>query len=570
MKYTLSILTVFIGLTLYSQKLDVKETWVSGYARSVLYNDDYTNESETDTTTAAKLMSGHTLVDLAVNVKPNDKVFIQGMVRIRNDHGGFWGSGTTFDVRNLYLRGLIGKGFRYSVGDINYKLTPYTMFNTEEEMSHHDIDAFRLMRDLTRFDLFYNDDNSWRQQGATGEFGLTFKKGIEELDFTGFTSRLNWTANNGLLERLHSGANIQLKQSKYLDLHLTYVDAFDIPGTSASTTEYNNPVLTGGIGLHYRVDDWNLDLASELGNSTETLIIGDDESTREDYFADIDITVTQREKNLKVGLGYQEVGPDFRSIGAQTKRVDFNSANLAFQRYGNMQDLRPIGMLDLIRDASLYNTELSPGLMPYNPSYGNAQPYGAATPNRRNMSLSVDWQDSEEMVNISAQGIMGEEVIGEGTSALRSFNTYDILAVAHLDRLIGLDRNLTLTIGYWGESTNRDGTESYEEVALDNSTLTAGLNFEFVEDFEFIAGYRKLVSQGNEFSTRANIVGDIITFTPMDIDFEEDLFAVGARYNFSENSIINFQWTGYNFVDAQKMQQDYSLSNVSLIYRMIF
>jgi len=568
MRSIYSIIFILMVIGTYGQKLPVKETWMSGYARSVLYNDDY--ENDTDTTTASKLMSGHTLLDLAVNIKPSDKIFIQGMVRIRNDHGGFWGSGVTFDVRNLYLRGIVGNAFRYQVGDINYKLTPYTLFNSEEEVTRHEVDAFQLMREMTRYDLFFNDDNSWRQQGATGEFGLEFKEGIEELDFTGFASRLNWSANNGLLERLQTGANVKVKQSKYLDLHLTYIDAFDIPGTSDSQIEYANPVLTGGIGLHHMVNGWNLDLYSEFGNSKEDITLVDDRSIRKDYFTDIDLTVSQKDKNLRVDLGYQEVGPDFRSIGAQTKRINFNSAALAFQRYGNDQMLRPLGMLDFMRDASIYNTELQVGLMSYDPAYGNAQPYGVATPNRRNMSLAVNWQDSEEMVAVDAEGIMGSEVIGEGTEALRSFNTFDVLVAAHLNSLIGLDRDLTLTLGYWSESTNRDGKESYEDIALDVSTLTAGLNFEFVKDFELIAGYRKLISKGNEFSTRLNNTGDIVTFIPMDIDYEQDLIAIGTRYNFSDDSVLNFQWTGYSYVDGQSLNQDYSLSNISLIYRMKF
>jgi hypothetical protein len=227
-------------------------------------------------------------------------------------------------------------------------------------------------------------------------------------------------------------------------------------------------------------------------------------------------------------------------------------------------------MLDFIRDASVFNTELNVGLMAYNPAYGNAQPYGTATPNRRNISLSVNWQDPGQTVDVDVEAIMGGEVIGEGTNELRSFNTVDLLVEAHLNKLVDFNRDLTLTLGYWSESTNRDGTESYEEIALDISMITASLNFEFVKDFEFIAGYRKLMSTGNEFSTRLNNTGDIVTFTPIDIELEQDLLALGARYNFSDNSVLNFQWTGFSYVDDQDIDQDYSLSNISLIYRMKF
>ena len=81
------------------------------------------------------------------------------------------------------------------------------------------------------------------------------------------------------------------------------------------------------------------------------------------------------------------------------------------------------------------------------------------------------------MVNVLAEAIMGSEVIGEGTSTLRSFNTIDVLATTHLDKIIGIDRDFEISIGYWAESTNRDGAESYEDIALDVNTFTAGLNF---------------------------------------------------------------------------------------------
>ncbi|NNC83569.1 MAG: hypothetical protein HKN79_08325 [Flavobacteriales bacterium] len=570
MRYTHTIaICLLLSSSVWGQKLDVKETWLSGYARSILYSDAYENDVEEDTVSATREMSGHTLLDLAANIKPNDKIFIQGMVRIRNDHGGFWGSGVTFDIRNLYLRGVVGNAFRYQVGDINYKLTPYTLYNSDEETSMNEVTSFALLRELNRYDLFYDDQNTWRQQGVTGEFGLRFKKVIEEMDFTLFTSRLNWAANGGL-ERLQGGGNVQLKYNKHLDLHLTYIDAFDIPGTNDLTAIYSNPVLTSGVGIHYDTESWNLDLASEFGQSRENLAIGEEVVEREDYFYDAKVMAEQSEGDLAFSLGVQEVGPGFRSIGAQTKRIDFDRYPRYLQRYGNEQMLRSIDLLDIIRDASIYNTQITPGLMSYDPRFGNVSPYGRATPNRRMMDIEAAWSPDEGPVELNLTSRMGQEIQGQGTPEARNFMIFNTSAALHLDRLLAIDRSIRLDAAYWYENTSRSGRESYEDIDLSNASMSIGLVAEFVQDFEFIAGYRNMNSEGNEFLLVTDEVGRIITFDPRDYDSQQQLYAVGLRYNFSENSLLNFQYTQFNLDDRTDVDEDYSISDFSIIYRMLF
>lgn len=570
MKHLFAIILTLSGLSFYAQKLDVKETWVSGRARSIMYTDIYENETQEDTVTSSRLNSGHTLLDLALNVRPSDRMFIHGMIRFRNDHGGFWGSGVTFDARYLYLRGLIGKGFRYQVGDIQYKLTPYTMFNTDEETSRHEPTVFGWMREMNQYDLFFDQENTWRQQGVTGDFTLEFKEFAKELDVTLFTTRLNSSAENGLLDRLQAGGSAYLKQSDLLDFRLTYINAFDILGTSGSTNTYNNPVVTGGFGLHTDAGDWRIDLNTEFGRSEERRTIGEEDNSMEDYFQDVAVLLTNDDNKLSVSLGYQEVGPDFRSIGAQTKRIAFQSAPLAFQRYGNDQNLRPLGMLDILRDASIYNVELRTQLMPYDPTYGNAQPYGRATPNRRNILIGLEWTSSDKLLDVEADGIIGQEVIGTGTAELRSFNTASAAVTGNFHEALDWEKGVSLTLAGWSEQTSRDGGSDFEDIGLDNMMFSLGLDIELVKDLELLAGYRMWTTSGNEQRARLDQFGEIITFQPFDLDSEQQLLAAGIRYNFNDRSFINAQWTNYNFVDNLEMAEDYNISDFSIIYRMIF
>ncbi|MBK7442895.1 MAG: hypothetical protein IPI65_15590 [Bacteroidetes bacterium] len=59
-------------------------------------------------------------------IRPGENIAIQSTVRIRNDFGGFWGSGVTFDVRGIICKRVIKDIVRCEVVDVHYKLTPYT------------------------------------------------------------------------------------------------------------------------------------------------------------------------------------------------------------------------------------------------------------------------------------------------------------------------------------------------------------------------------------------------------------------------------------------------------------
>ena len=107
------------GATALAQQ-DIRKITFVGAARAQFYGDHYQSYSEEDTVTTAKLNSGNTLVDLGINIRPNPQMEIQGMVRVRNDYGGFWGAGVSFDVRQLYVKGVAGGIVRYQLGDINY------------------------------------------------------------------------------------------------------------------------------------------------------------------------------------------------------------------------------------------------------------------------------------------------------------------------------------------------------------------------------------------------------------------------------------------------------------------
>ena len=149
-----------------------------GGARSLMTNNEISvQDSIADTATVKKNTGGYALLDLGVNIKPNKNTEILGMFRIRNGFGGFWGSGVTFSVRQLYLKGVISDVVRYQLGDINLKQTPFTLYNHNADRIDSLPAIFNMQQQVVQYEKFYKQ-NTWRQQGASIDLGLKFAKYI--------------------------------------------------------------------------------------------------------------------------------------------------------------------------------------------------------------------------------------------------------------------------------------------------------------------------------------------------------------------------------------------------------
>ena len=131
MKYILTFFLAIFAFSFFSQE-DKKVQFVGG-ARSIISNADFSSDQE-DTVTSRKNSGGYALIDLGFKINPNASTEILGMVRIKNAFGGFWGSGVTFDVRQLYVKGVVKNALRYQIGNIDYKLTPYTFYNHNADL----------------------------------------------------------------------------------------------------------------------------------------------------------------------------------------------------------------------------------------------------------------------------------------------------------------------------------------------------------------------------------------------------------------------------------------------------
>lgn len=564
-------LLLLTSLAVNSTYAQEKKVWVNGAARGILYLDDYSTTAEDDTTTARKTQSGQTMVDLGVNLQPNDNIYIQGMVRIQNEFGGFWGAGVTFDVRQLYIKGIIGDIVKYQLGDINYKLSDYTLSNQTGLISKFGGVLVDIPLKQVEYDLFYTNNNTWRQQGAAIDFGLDYSKIIESSDFHFFTSRVRPTDFTTQEDRLYSGGSIVLNQSKFFKLGFQYANLYDLKGTTADTVYMQNPSYSLSAEIDYDLNEVRLNAALETGQS-ELRWQGDPNAPKlSDFFYDIKVRAIYAKWGLSFLAGYRNVGADYRSAGSQTMQLNYTRAPQAYQRYGNDQSVRQISMLDIYRDASLYQLQIREGLMAFDPRYNNATPYGVATPNRSGFLFELNYEDTKKRWSVEASSELLSDIFGEGTSALTKYNTNSLLAEIRLNNIINVgDRRLWIS-GLIGEqNSTRSGDQSYEDIDLATRFYDFNLTATLFSTLDFIAEYRIWKSSGNTSLADRNEYSEINDYNEYSIDYQESILGAGLQYRFSDNIKFSFMWQNFQWDDYLEETLPYQIDNWTVYFTMKF
>jgi hypothetical protein len=565
--YILFLLSVNIA---FAQK---EKFQVNGAGRAYLFSNELDIDQAIDTTTAKKSNYGHTLLDLGFSIYPNSNTEVISIFRIRNELGGFWGGGTSFNVRQLSLKGVAGNIVKYELGDIDLKLTRYTLFNSIEEGVVNESDVFAVRRDIVYYDMFYNRDNTWRMQGAKIDFGLNFTKAIKTIDFRGFITRQRPTDGILVPERLYGGGAINIIQSKNLQIGFNSINLFDLTRTIADSIKFSNSVHTTTLNYQKDVSD-NLEVGfkSEAGISYSNYKNYNDifvPEKNDDWFYDAAITSNFKKQNITVNLGYKDVGADFTAPGAQTKRINFSRTPGLFQQFTNDFVPRPLSYIDFYNSNSDNSFRITEQLMAYNAAYANTNPYGDATPNRRGVYLESVREDTSKFRRSFINAAMLSESLGTGTINKKNFLVVRGGTDLFVNDFFNWKKDLKINLGVQYESTNRKG-EQFEAVALNSTFLDAGLAIEMVEDLRFLVGFKYWAAKGNEFIILRDKYNTVIDFQPVEINFVEYVYAAGLKYNFSQKNALTIQYEMYSIKHAANLGINYGINNFNILYSLNF
>ena len=109
----------------------------------------------------------------------------------------------------------------------------------------------------------------------------------------------------------------------------------------------------------------------------------------------------------------------------------------------------------------------------------------------------------------------------------------------HVGNLSNSDRLIDVNLGARYENTSRGGNSS---VSLTSLLIDAGLAFELVDKFDFLAGVKMFSANGNEFIANRDGFNLVNSFSDYTIDVNETIMSVGARLRFSKKQMFNVNY----------------------------
>ena len=544
--------------------------WFDGQARSYFARDAIDNNTE-DTVSAKNASNGYNLLDLNTHVNPIKDIEIFAQLRIRNSFGSFFGSGTEINVRQLRAKGTINDKVRFSVGDIFLKQSRFTLYNYDEELSGYENDMLKPYRDIIHYENFYTE-NRWRLQGIQTDFSFKFDRFIRTLAFDFFVTRPRGSsAISGTTyssDLLLSGGSMVSEINKRISLSANYVSLFEVASSGTQNISVRNPVYDMALLHHFGNDKHHFEQKLETGFSQRHWLHSELENEMADstsndtkgMFFELENKYS-KDSTLYLTVGYRYVDPNFRSAGAQTRRLDYAAGNnnTIYPLYTNMSMARPTSVFDLVADDRIYNQDLSSNLMVFNPIYSNVLPYGDATPNRSGVYLKARLNNKSKVLLGKINAGFFKEVIGQGTAEKRSFGLVKAALKVNLHRWFNWEKEMSISASSESELTSRGG-DTISSINLFSHQVNASLNIELAKKFFIQASYKQFNANGNEFLTERDNYGDITYFTSTQVNQKDHMLSVGMLYKLRENVYANLQynWWGMTFIDQPYSDYKYS------------
>ena len=547
---------VFTTITTVAQER-VKKVEFYGVSKTNILHQGY--EVDGDTMNISKANYGHSLIDLGILLRPSASTEIATELRLRNELGGFWGGAVSYGIRKLTLKGVVNDAIRYKVGDLDLEMTPYTLYNNDYQDVVNEATVYQMAREVIDYEHYYNG-NAWRQQGVQSNFGFDLNSAtFKSLDVALFSTRNKVAdAASASPERLLSGGQMGLHTSYGL-LMFHSVNLHDLKNTVNDLNLYYNSVNTVSATVNLpELPKFSLHYEGGTSKANYEDLTEDETLTIQDYFWNLGLSFAPSE-SIKLSVNGINTGPQFRSPSAQNVRLGYSSSSNVFPTLGNNLAVRNMGLLDYLYNDVLYYNTFDNQLDAYNPAFSNVMPYGLATPNRKGFSVSLDEFTIKEQLNLSSDLYIMSEIIGSGTSALKSFMKF--VAKADYDY-----KKWSVNAGLSYESTSRDG-QAYEAIELTSMLFDFGLDFDLSENISLLWGTKYHTADGNELLAVYDSYNDPLYFEPTSYsDNHQMLNSIGLMVNFNERSTLTASASSF----VQQAEQEYKINQFQLLYRLNF
>ena len=566
MKKTYLYYFLFLMLSPILVQSQVKsKLWYDGNSR-VIFNRDALEGTikDIDTVSTRSNGGGSTVLDLGFHFTPVDDIEIFSEIRLKNDFGGMWGNKSVVELRRLSAKGIVNNKIAFSIGDIYLKQTKFTLYNYEQELSQYEPSVFKFYRDYVNYENYYQS-NYHRLQGLQTNFSYNMYNFIEQLDFDAFTARIRGVEWLGKPELLMLGGSAMVRLSNKINLGSHYVNTFEVLSSSNGTVAYYNPVLNTQISYSGSVNDNPYKMLLEGGFSKRWW--DGDLLAPEVKGNFMQASLHSKRINGELDLGFRYVDSEFRSMGAQTRRIQYSNSTTTYPYYSNNYTQRKVSLLDVMSDPNVYNQNLSTSLMSYNPMYSSVSPYGDATPNRIGFTAKISNMNITDFFSANIQTQYFTELIGQGTTQKRMLNKSALHSMLLLNKLLSTKKSLILEGSMNLETVNRAG-ENFEKIDFTSILYSGSISYELIKNFKIIAGAKVFYAEGNEFMADRDKYDQINDYSNHIYDSKETILIAGLQHHFTENIYFTMQYNQFNVLDKTNTYDEFSLGRLIFMFNM--
>ena len=556
------LLFLFISIIItFSINAQFPNFEIGGLARSLSQS---SHLDEKDTINNDVSQDFNIVFDLAIKGSLNKHVSLYSELRMGSNLEVFDTSSSYLNLRRILIFGDLNKSFSFEIGDIDLKMTPFTLWNSNQEGNINESVLFSNFRDIQNYENF-NNENYWRRQGASlfGNISLSKK---DSLNYKIFGTREIASNEISIPDVFMYGGNISYL-NKSFSFGINHLDLFTNNKGILLDTNLHNHVVSSKSSLKFN----NIELSSELGISkrTNSSLLSSNNKWIDGEFMSFDFK-TNFLKKLVLTLNYRSVSDDFSSPGAQTKRINYAMAPNLFPLVDNSSINREIIASDIVSDitffrsASFYNRNIDYSLDAFNPIFGVSKPYGISTPNRQGISSMIEYSDSSNIFYIQGKASFLNDLTGEGVLEKRKYFTYSLSSNIFINKLLDYEKIILINGGFNYSNAKRNHSPDIfvQNVDFNNSILDLGLELEIIKNLHLLYGYKSINAQGLDYLSVRDDNFTISSFHKIEINMNQNISSIGLKYDFTKKSSL--------ILNYQNIRCNYEKSELSFIINQFF
>ena len=556
------LLFLFISIIItFSINAQFPKFEIGGLARSLSQS---SHLDEKDTINNDVSQDFNIVFDLAIKGSLNKHVSLYSELRMGSNLEVFDTSSSYLNLRRILIFGDLNKSFSFEIGDIDLKMTPFTLWNSNQEGNINESVLFSNFRDIQNYENF-NNENYWRRQGASlfGNISLSKK---DSLNYKIFGTREIASNEISIPDVFMYGGNISYL-NKSFSFGINHLDLFTNNKGILLDTNLHNHVVSSKSSLKFN----NIELSSELGISkrTNSSLLSSNNKWIDGEFMSFDFK-TNFLKKLVLTLNYRSVSDDFSSPGAQTKRINYAMAPNLFPLVDNSSINREIIASDIVSDitffrsASFYNRNIDYSLDAFNPIFGVSKPYGISTPNRQGISSMIEYSDSSNIFYIQGKASFLNDLTGEGVLEKRKYFTYSLSSNIFINKLLDYEKIILINGGFNYSNAKRNHSPDIfvQNVDFNNSILDLGLELEIIKNLHLLYGYKSINAQGLDYLSVRDDNFTISSFHKIEINMNQNISSIGLKYDFTKKSSL--------ILNYQNIRCNYEKSELSFIINQFF